>query len=214
MAKRHAKGRPIAPLALSVAERAHLERQVRHHRVARSLSERYDVSRWGRFQDADESAYYEYICRRAGISVQYCAEQFENDGSPVSTIVKGVKRAMAGEYSREPATRDRAANAPFKRMAAGAREQVPTAVSGTGGWRSQHLILGAGAVSRIKGCRLQPVTPSLLCCHGASPNVQSLRAVARRVLHLVERPSGGVARTFQLPPAHPLPARPEGSVLI
>jgi DNA invertase Pin-like site-specific DNA recombinase len=61
----------------------------------------YDVSRWGRFQDADESAYYEYICKRTGISVQYCAEQFENDGSPVSTIVKGVKRAMAGEYSRE-----------------------------------------------------------------------------------------------------------------
>lgn len=61
----------------------------------------YDVSRWGRFQDADESAYYEYICKRAGIRVIYCAEQFENDGSPVSTIVKGVKRAMAGEYSRE-----------------------------------------------------------------------------------------------------------------
>ncbi|AAZ96300.1 hypothetical protein Tbd_0347 [Thiobacillus denitrificans ATCC 25259] len=61
----------------------------------------YDVSRWGRFQDADESAYYECICRRAGIQVAYCAEQFENDGSPVSTIVKGVKRAMAREYSRE-----------------------------------------------------------------------------------------------------------------
>jgi DNA invertase Pin-like site-specific DNA recombinase len=61
----------------------------------------YDVSRWGRFLDADESAYYEYVCRRAGIQVAYCAEQFENDGSPVSTIVKGVKRAMAGEYSRE-----------------------------------------------------------------------------------------------------------------
>ena len=60
-----------------------------------------DVTRWGRFQDADESAYYEYICRRAGIDVQYVAEQFENDGSPVSTIVKGVKRAIAGEYSRE-----------------------------------------------------------------------------------------------------------------
>lgn len=60
-----------------------------------------DVTRWGRFQDADESAYYEYICRRAGIDVTYVAEQFENDGSPVSTIVKGVKRAMAGEYSRE-----------------------------------------------------------------------------------------------------------------
>ena len=61
----------------------------------------YDISRWGRFQDADESAYYEYICRRSGISVHYCAEQFDNDGSPISTIVKGVKRAMAGEYSRE-----------------------------------------------------------------------------------------------------------------
>lgn len=61
----------------------------------------YDVSRWGRFQDTDESAYYEYICKRAGIHVYYCAEQFENDGSPVSTIIKGVKRAMAGEYSRE-----------------------------------------------------------------------------------------------------------------
>lgn len=60
----------------------------------------YDVSRWGRFQDADESAYYEYICKRAGIAVQYCAEPFENDGSPASTIVKGIKRAMASEYSR------------------------------------------------------------------------------------------------------------------
>ncbi|WP_262694133.1 recombinase family protein [Kordiimonas aquimaris] len=61
----------------------------------------YDVSRWGRFQDADESAYYEYLCKQAGLKIVYCAEQFENDGSPVSTIVKGVKRAMAGEYSRE-----------------------------------------------------------------------------------------------------------------
>jgi len=61
----------------------------------------FDVSRWGRFQDADEAAYYEYKLRRKGIQVAYVAEQFENDGSPVSTIVKGVKRAMAGEYSRE-----------------------------------------------------------------------------------------------------------------
>jgi DNA invertase Pin-like site-specific DNA recombinase len=61
----------------------------------------YDVSRWGRFQDADESAYYEYICKEAGITVQYCAEQFENDGSLSATIIKSMKRAMAGEYSRE-----------------------------------------------------------------------------------------------------------------
>jgi len=65
----------------------------------------YDISRWGRFQDSDESAYYEYICRRAGINVEYCAEQFENDGSPTATIIKSVKRAMAGEYSRELSTK-------------------------------------------------------------------------------------------------------------
>ena len=61
----------------------------------------YDISRWGRFQDPDESAAHEYACRAAGIEVHYCAEQFINDGSPVSAIVKSVKRAMAGEYSRE-----------------------------------------------------------------------------------------------------------------
>ncbi|RCS31570.1 recombinase family protein [Rhodanobacter denitrificans] len=61
----------------------------------------YDISRWGRFQDADESAFYEYLCRRSGIQVFYCAEPFENDGSPMATIMKSVKRAMAGEYSRE-----------------------------------------------------------------------------------------------------------------
>lgn len=65
----------------------------------------YDVSRWGRFQDTDESAFYEYKLKRAGIQLVYCAEQFENDGSPVSTIIKGVKRAMAGEYSRELSTK-------------------------------------------------------------------------------------------------------------
>lgn len=61
----------------------------------------YDVSRWGRFQDPDEAASYELRCRRAGIAVHYCAEQFENDGTIGSSIIKTVKRAMAGEYSRE-----------------------------------------------------------------------------------------------------------------
>lgn len=34
----------------------------------------YDVSRWGRFQDVDESAYYEFLCKRSGVQVEYCAE--------------------------------------------------------------------------------------------------------------------------------------------
>lgn len=61
----------------------------------------YDVSRWGRFQDVDESAYYEYLCRAAGIIVLYSAEQFKNDGSPISSLIKAIKRTMAAEYSRE-----------------------------------------------------------------------------------------------------------------
>jgi DNA invertase Pin-like site-specific DNA recombinase len=60
-----------------------------------------DVSRWGRFQDPDESGYYEYTCKRAGIMVHYTAEQFENDGTPIAAVIKVLKRAMAGEYSRE-----------------------------------------------------------------------------------------------------------------
>jgi DNA invertase Pin-like site-specific DNA recombinase len=61
----------------------------------------YDVSRWGRFQDVDESAHYEFVCKEKGIKVAYCAEQFDNDGSLLSSIVKNIKRVMAAEYSRE-----------------------------------------------------------------------------------------------------------------
>ena len=61
----------------------------------------YDVSRWGRFQDADESAFHEYVCKRAGVAIHFCAEQFENDGGLAATMIKGMKRVMAGEYSRE-----------------------------------------------------------------------------------------------------------------
>ncbi|WP_262048676.1 recombinase family protein [Bradyrhizobium sp. Bra78] len=61
----------------------------------------YDVSRWGRFQDVDESAHYEFTCRQVGIKVCYCAEEFDNDGSVIASIVKNLKRVMAAEYSRE-----------------------------------------------------------------------------------------------------------------
>jgi DNA invertase Pin-like site-specific DNA recombinase len=61
----------------------------------------YDVSRWGRFQDTDESAHYEFVCKSAGVPVHYCAETFANDGSLPSLIMKALKRTMAGEYSRE-----------------------------------------------------------------------------------------------------------------
>jgi DNA invertase Pin-like site-specific DNA recombinase len=61
----------------------------------------YDVSRWGRFQDCDEAAHYEFLCKQAGIPVHYCAEPFANDGTLPNMILKWLKRTMAGEYSRE-----------------------------------------------------------------------------------------------------------------
>ena len=61
----------------------------------------YDVTRWGRFQDVDESAYYEFVCRRCNVRIEYCAEQFRNDGTTSSALLKTIKRTMASEYSRE-----------------------------------------------------------------------------------------------------------------
>ena len=60
----------------------------------------YDVSRWGRFQNIDESAFYEYRCHLAGVRIEYCAEQFMNDGSIASDVLKVIKRSMAAEQSR------------------------------------------------------------------------------------------------------------------
>jgi DNA invertase Pin-like site-specific DNA recombinase len=60
-----------------------------------------DVSRWGRFQDPDQAAHYEFICRQAGLPIIYCAEPFSDDHSAMSLLVKDLKRVMASEYSRE-----------------------------------------------------------------------------------------------------------------
>lgn len=58
-----------------------------------------DVSRWGRFQDPDQAAFHEFTCRAAGVEVRYVGEQF--DYGPSGSIMKQLKRVMAGEYSRE-----------------------------------------------------------------------------------------------------------------
>lgn len=71
----------------------------------------YDVSRWGRFQNPDQSAHYEFICAEAGVQIIYCAEQFANDGSLSATILKSLKRVMAAEYSRELSVKITAAHA-------------------------------------------------------------------------------------------------------
>lgn len=127
----------------------------------------YDVSRWGRFQDSDESAHYEYLCRKAGVGVVYCAEQFANDGSITAAVLKNIKRAMAGEFSRELSVKVFAGQ---RRLASkgyhiggsagfGLRrvlldeEGKPISELKFGQWKaiqSQHVILTPGPIKEIK----------------------------------------------------------------
>lgn len=65
----------------------------------------FDISRFGRFQDPDEAAHYEFICRKAGLDVRYCQEPFDNDNSTSSNLIKTLKRIMAGEFSRDLSSR-------------------------------------------------------------------------------------------------------------
>ncbi|OOH87197.1 serine recombinase [Pasteurellaceae bacterium 15-036681] len=60
----------------------------------------YDVSRWGRFINIDESGHYEQICTNQGIKVHYCAEQFKGNDIG-SQIYKAIKRWSAGDYCCE-----------------------------------------------------------------------------------------------------------------
>jgi DNA invertase Pin-like site-specific DNA recombinase len=76
----------------------------------------YDVSRWGRFQDMDEAAHYEYLCKVAGIHIRYCAEQFENGNAMLSSLLKALRRMMAAEYSRELSVKVFAAQSRLARM--------------------------------------------------------------------------------------------------
>lgn len=61
-----------------------------------------DISRFGRFQDADEGGYWETLFRLHGVSVLYCEEPFEHETAPsMKALTKSLKRVMAAEYSRE-----------------------------------------------------------------------------------------------------------------
>ncbi|WP_167784655.1 recombinase family protein [Ramlibacter rhizophilus] len=65
----------------------------------------YDISRWGRFQNTDASAYYDYHCKLNGVTVVYVAEPLSDEASPFASVLKNLKRAMAAEYSRELAAK-------------------------------------------------------------------------------------------------------------
>lgn len=104
----------------------------------------YDVSRWGRFQDTDASAYYEYHCRLHGVDVVYVNEPFNSDRSAFSSLIKSIKRVMAAEYSRElgvkvRAGQDRAIHLGFQMGALPALGLVRAAVS-KDGLRTRTLV--------------------------------------------------------------------------
>jgi DNA invertase Pin-like site-specific DNA recombinase len=65
----------------------------------------YDVSRWGRFQDIDEGAFYEFLCRRANVPIEYRAEPFGRAVTLLDMMIKNLKRTMAAEYSRDRSER-------------------------------------------------------------------------------------------------------------
>jgi DNA invertase Pin-like site-specific DNA recombinase len=148
----------------------------------------YDVSRWGRFQDADESAYYEFLCKEAGIQVLYCAEMFENDGSLSSTVLKSIKRAMAGEYSRELSTKVFVGQSRISRL---------------GFWRGgppgyglrRQLIDDRGNVKSTLefGQRKSLHTDRIVLVHGPGGEVDTVRRIFRSFVH-ERKGEGAIAR--------------------
>ncbi len=132
----------------------------------------YDVSRWGRFQDVDESAYYEHLCSRSGIRVVYCAEHFANDGSPLAHIIKSVKRTMAAEYSRELSARTY--DAQVFLLACGFKP------GGVAGYGLRRLSVRAdGSVRRVleRGERKCHPTDRVVLAPGPAEEVQTVRRI-------------------------------------
>ncbi len=62
----------------------------------------YDVSRWGRFQNQNEPAHYEFRCTMRNKRVIYIEDGFPKEGQQlIGSLQTAVKRYMAAEYSRQ-----------------------------------------------------------------------------------------------------------------
>jgi DNA invertase Pin-like site-specific DNA recombinase len=134
----------------------------------------YDVSRWGRFQDIDESAHYEFLCKSAGVPVHYCAETFANDGSLPSLIMKALKRTMAGEYSRDLGVRVFAGQ---KRLAL-----LGFKTGGIAGYGLRRLLVSAARVPKQElalGERKSIATDRVIQIPGPSHEVRTVKDIYR-----------------------------------
>ncbi len=137
----------------------------------------YDVSRWGRFQDTDESAHYEFLCKSAGVPVHYCSETFANDGSLPSLIMKALKRTMAGEYSRELSVKVLAGQ---KRLARLGFKQ-----GGVPGYGLRRMLVSAGGTPRQQlesGERKSITTDRVILVPGPAHEVQTVKDIYRMLV--------------------------------
>ena len=137
----------------------------------------YDVSRWGRFQDIDESAHYEFLCKSAGVPVHYCAETFANDGTLPNLIMKSLKRTMAGEYRRELGVKVLAGQ---KRLARLGFKQ-----GGSPGYGLRRLLLSAAGIPRqelASGQRKSIATDRVVLIPGPADEVQVVQEIYRMLV--------------------------------
>lgn len=160
-----------------------------------------DVSRWGRYQDPDEAAHYEFLCRDAGVRIRYCAEPFEDDGSPTSALVKSIKRVMAAEYSKQLSDRVRAALR--RKMMAGSK------CGGNPPYGFSRRILNAdgtfGAMLAV-GERRSREDQSVCIVHGPQDEID----VLRRIFWLFVKDFRGVTEIANILNAKSIPYRRPG----
>ncbi|WP_250326654.1 recombinase family protein [Morganella morganii] len=88
---------------LTIAGRPGLQNlifDVTNHKVDIDAILIYDVSRFGRFQDPDESNFYDYTLKKSGIPVIYCAEPISNENPQMSSLYLVIQRHAAAAYSK------------------------------------------------------------------------------------------------------------------
>src|SRR5207249_9271373 len=119
----------------------------------------------------------EFLCKRAGIPVVYCAETFANDGSMPNMIMKALKRVMAGEYSRELS----------EKVFAGKKTvaQLGFRSGGTAGYGLRRLLISPeGKPKQIlqPGERKCLVTDRVKLVRGPSSEVKCVREIYRMAI--------------------------------
>lgn len=138
----------------------------------------YDVSRWGRFQDTDEAAHYEFLCKSAKIPVHYCGETFANDGALPNMIMKSLKRMMAGEYSRELGVK---VFSGLRRIA-----KLGFKVGGGSGYGLRRMLVGPNRVPKHKlnnGEAKSLATDRVVLVPGTAHQVKVVREIYRMLIY-------------------------------